>query len=257
MQPPERYQKLDQETSTHSYSGTSQSADFILEDHPELRPGDHYNVLLRLRGLDPHCDSPCEILHTILLGEDKYVWHETSKVWNDEQGALFAACLQSSSLDGLNLPSLRSRYMVQYKKSLIGKHYKALQQLGVFHLDGLCSPALFELWKANGVLGALLWFPEIKNMDGYLVSASVYYSLRSSQLYTRPISQSRLIMSWIVGQLLTPLELRRNINCTFFLIFRRPSADLDLQFSLRQKSSSAGTVFFASVVSCRTIKHQV
>lgn len=144
----------------------------VLGDRPELRPGDHYNVLLRLCSLDPHRDSPCEILHTILLGEDNYVWHETTKVWNDEQGALFAARLQSASLDGLNLPSLRSKYMVQYKKSLIGKHYKALQQLGIFQLDAtLCSQEVFELWKANGVLGVLLWFPEIKDMDQYLTSA--------------------------------------------------------------------------------------
>ncbi|KAJ7895803.1 hypothetical protein B0H13DRAFT_1885414 [Mycena leptocephala] len=77
-----------------------------------------------------------------------------TKVWNDEQGAVFAARLQSASLDGLNLPPLRAQYMVQYKKSLIGKHYKALQQVGIFQLDAqLCSSALFELWKANGVLG--------------------------------------------------------------------------------------------------------
>ncbi|KAF8144015.1 hypothetical protein K438DRAFT_2103021 [Mycena galopus ATCC 62051] len=158
IQPPDRYAKLDEDS----------------KKTPELRPGDHYNVLLRVRGLDPHRDSPCEILHTILLGEDKYVWHETSKVWNDEQGALFAARLQSSSIDGLSLPPLRSRYMVQYKKSLIGKHYKALQQLSVFQLDEtLCSPALFELWKANGVLGALLWYPEIKDMDQYLADLSI------------------------------------------------------------------------------------
>jgi hypothetical protein len=62
--------------------------------------------------------------------------------------------------------------MVQYKKSLIGKHYKALQQVGIFQLDAqLCSSALFELWKVNGVLGALIWFPVINNMDQYLVSA--------------------------------------------------------------------------------------
>ncbi|KAJ7844268.1 hypothetical protein B0H14DRAFT_2585327 [Mycena olivaceomarginata] len=135
MQPPERYEKLDQET----------------RDRPELRPGDHDNVLLRLHSLDPHRDSPWE---------DKYVWHEPAKVWNDELGALFAARLQSASLDGLNLPSLRSKYMVQYKKSLIGKHTRPSNSLEVF-----------ELWKANVVLGALLWFPKIKDMDQYLASA--------------------------------------------------------------------------------------
>ncbi|KAF7360900.1 hypothetical protein MSAN_01119700 [Mycena sanguinolenta] len=158
IQPPDRYAELD----------------YLSKQTPELRPGDHYNVLLRVRGLDPHRDSPCEILHTILLGEDKYVWHETSKIWNDEQDAVFAARLQFSSIDGLSLPPLRSSYMVQYKKSLIGKHYKALQQLAVFQLDEtLCSPALLELWKANGVLGALLWYPEIKDMDQYLADLSI------------------------------------------------------------------------------------
>ncbi|KAJ6538220.1 hypothetical protein DFH09DRAFT_930637 [Mycena vulgaris] len=155
---------------SHRYDGLDQNS----RDNPDLRPGDHFNVLLSLRGLDPHRDSPCEILHTILLGEDKYVWHETSKPWNDEQGALFAARLQACSVDGLNIPSLRPRYIVQYKKSLIGKHYKALQQLAIFQMDSsLCSPALFELWKANGVLGALLWHPEIKNMDKYLADLNM------------------------------------------------------------------------------------
>ncbi|KAJ6588300.1 hypothetical protein B0H19DRAFT_1247985 [Mycena capillaripes] len=107
-------------------------------------------------------------------GQDKYVWHETTKVWNDEQGALFAARLQAASLNGLNLPSLCSKYMVQYKKLLIGKHYKALQQLGIFQLDPtLCSQEVFELWKANNVLGALIWFPVIKDMDQYLADLKV------------------------------------------------------------------------------------
>ncbi|KAF8147592.1 hypothetical protein K438DRAFT_1910535 [Mycena galopus ATCC 62051] len=99
----------------------------------------------------------------------KYVWHETTKAWSDAQGELFAARLQSASFDGLNMLPLRASYLVQYKNSLIGKHFKGLQQLAIFQLDGtLCSPAVFELWKANGVLGALLWYPEIRNMDQYL-----------------------------------------------------------------------------------------
>ncbi|KAJ7850524.1 hypothetical protein B0H14DRAFT_3664811 [Mycena olivaceomarginata] len=68
----------------------------------------------------------------------------------------------------------RAGMMNKYKKSLIGKHYKALQQVGIFQLDAqLCSPALFELWKAHGVLGALIWFPVIKNMDQYLADLTV------------------------------------------------------------------------------------
>ncbi|KAJ7123807.1 hypothetical protein C8R43DRAFT_899414 [Mycena crocata] len=158
MQPEERYKSLNEES----------------RDHPELRPGDHYNVLLRLCSLDPHRDSPCEILHTVLLGEDKYIWHETTKSWNPVQGALFAARLQSAFTDGLNIPSLHAHYMVQYKNGLIGKHFKVLQQLAIFQLDStLCSPALFELWKANGVLGALLWYPVIKDMDQYLADLTI------------------------------------------------------------------------------------
>ncbi|KAJ7495118.1 hypothetical protein FB451DRAFT_1335854 [Mycena latifolia] len=140
----------------------------------DLHPGDHYNVLLSLRCLDPHRDSPCEILHTYLLGEDKYAWHETTKGWNDSQGELFAARLQSASVDGLNMLPLRANYLVQYKNSLIGKHFKGLGQLAIFQLDEkLCSPEVFELWKANGILGSMLWYPEIKNMDEYLADLGV------------------------------------------------------------------------------------
>jgi hypothetical protein len=65
--------------------------------------------------------------------------------------------------------------MVQYKNSLIGKHFKALQQVAIFHLrDGMCDTRLFEVWKATGELGAYLWYDEIKDMDAYLVSHSYF-----------------------------------------------------------------------------------
>ncbi|KAJ7444523.1 hypothetical protein B0H11DRAFT_1746826 [Mycena galericulata] len=149
----------------------------LLENDPfrlvlDLKPGVHYNALLNTRGIDPHHDTPGEILHTYLLGNDKYVWHDTTKTWDDSKADIFASRLQGSSIDGLSIPPPRPRYVVQYKNSLIGKHFKMLQQLGVFHLHGLCSPLLFELWKATGELGAYLWFPEIKNMDVYLARLS-------------------------------------------------------------------------------------
>jgi hypothetical protein len=110
-------------------------------------------------------------LHSVLLGDDKYIWHETNTPWDKSKGEKFAVRLQSSSVDGLNLSAIRGRYIVQYKNALIGKHFKILQQLGVFHLhEDLCGKNLFNLWKASGELGAMLWFPEIRNLEQYLVS---------------------------------------------------------------------------------------
>ncbi|PPQ83741.1 hypothetical protein CVT24_007640 [Panaeolus cyanescens] len=135
----------------------------------DIQPGHHYSPLLDLKDLDPHRDTPCEILHTILLGINKYLWHETSKIWDKKKEEIFAQRLRSSSIDGLSIPALRAQYMVQYKNSLVGKHLKSLRQIGVFHLhNGLCSQEIFDLWKATGDLGALLWFPEIRDLDAYL-----------------------------------------------------------------------------------------
>ncbi|KAJ7813264.1 hypothetical protein B0H14DRAFT_3090368 [Mycena olivaceomarginata] len=140
----------------------------------DLKPGIHYNILLQTRGIDPHQDTPGEILHTYLLGNDKYVWHDTSKSWDLEKGDLFAGRLEASFLGGLSIPPPRPRYVVQYKNSLIGKHFKMLQQLAVFHVHDLCSPLVFDLWKATGELGALLWYPVIKDMDLYLDDLKVF-----------------------------------------------------------------------------------
>ncbi|KAK6984270.1 hypothetical protein R3P38DRAFT_3332859 [Favolaschia claudopus] len=98
--------------------------------------------VFELKGLDPHRDGPCEILHTctVLLGDDKYIWHETHEQYN----------------------------------GLTGKHFKILQQLGIFHLhNDLCGDNLFNLWKAAGELGALLWFPEICNQAQYLADLQI------------------------------------------------------------------------------------
>ncbi|KAL1940336.1 hypothetical protein VTO73DRAFT_8908 [Trametes versicolor] len=134
----------------------------------ELRPGVHYNALLTVDTLDVHRDTPVELLHTYLLGVEKYSWYYLHNEWTDPQSDLFAVRLQSSSLDGLSLPALRASWMLQHPNNLIGKHLKALQQLTVFHLDDtLCDPLTFELIKATGELGALLWYHEIEDLKEY------------------------------------------------------------------------------------------
>ncbi|THU97830.1 hypothetical protein K435DRAFT_721412, partial [Dendrothele bispora CBS 962.96] len=139
-----------------------------LERWLEEQPGDKMNPLLDIAGLDPTKDTPVEILHTILLGIVKYVWHMFNTSLTDAERNLFVIRLQSTDLDGLNVPPLRAAYMMQYRSNLIGKHFKTLMQTMVFHAQDLVTPALFELIKAVGELGAVLWVSEIPNMDDYL-----------------------------------------------------------------------------------------
>ncbi|KIK78004.1 hypothetical protein PAXRUDRAFT_28705 [Paxillus rubicundulus Ve08.2h10] len=133
----------------------------------------HFNSLLTAPALNAHQDSPVKILHTYLLGNDKYDWHLLNSPWMPAQSYLFTVRLQASSIDGLTIPPLRVAYILQYKNGLIGKHFKALQQLAFFHLDdSLCLPLIQELFRAIGELGAILWYHEINDMDTYFIHKS-------------------------------------------------------------------------------------
>jgi hypothetical protein len=120
-------------------------------------------------GLDPSQDTPVEILHTVLLGIVKYLWHNLHTSWTEADQDLFTIRLQSTNIDGLSIPPIRAAYMIWYKNGLIGKHFKTLMQTAIFHLHGLVTPDQFTLVKAIGFFCALLWIPEIENMESYLV----------------------------------------------------------------------------------------
>ncbi|KAI0685857.1 hypothetical protein BC835DRAFT_1535847 [Cytidiella melzeri] len=157
------------EQPAHRYSKLSEDSPL----HTQIRPGDHYNKLLVLQGLDVHRDTAVELLHTYLLGLDKYVWHVSHTAWNDEHRQLVAIRLQSSSVDGLSIYLVWGQYLVKYRNNLIGKHFKTLQQVGAFHLhpdllENEHGGLLLDIWKATGELGALLFYHAIDDMSTYL-----------------------------------------------------------------------------------------
>ncbi|KAF7374456.1 hypothetical protein MSAN_00329700 [Mycena sanguinolenta] len=125
-----------------------------LKDWLDAQPGDQMNPLLDIAGLDPSQDTPVKLLHTILLGVVKYIWHilNTSQ-WSDTDRYLFAIRLQSTDISGLTVPPIRAGYMIQYKNNLIGKHFKTLMQTLAFHVHGISTPEQFALVKAAGELG--------------------------------------------------------------------------------------------------------
>lgn len=74
----------------------------------DSQPGDKMNPLLDIVGLDPSQDTPIELLHTILLGILKYIWHHlNTKQWSDSDRHLLAIRLQSTDLTGLTVPPVR------------------------------------------------------------------------------------------------------------------------------------------------------
>ncbi|KAJ7222568.1 hypothetical protein GGX14DRAFT_352846 [Mycena pura] len=135
----------------------------------DAQPGDKMNPLLDITGLDPSQDTPVEVLHTVLLGVMKYIWHfMNTRQWSDADRCLLAIRLQSMDISGLTVPPIRAAYMMQYRNALIGKHFKTLMQTLALHVHEICTPEEFTLIKSAGDLGARLWIPEIDKMDFYL-----------------------------------------------------------------------------------------
>ncbi|KAJ2922664.1 hypothetical protein H1R20_g14407, partial [Candolleomyces eurysporus] len=156
--------------------GDGQSLDEIeaeLMSFVEAHSDAVYNPFLTLKYCDITQDTPVEILHTVLLGVVKYSWHGTHTPWKDAEKSLYSSRLQSTDTKGLSIPAIRAGYIMQYANSLIGRQFRILVQTNTFHVHDLVSKNQYQFIKAIGVLAALLWVPEIQNMDEYLSDIEV------------------------------------------------------------------------------------
>ncbi|KAK0488233.1 hypothetical protein EDD18DRAFT_1359676 [Armillaria luteobubalina] len=124
-----------------------------------------------IAGLDPHRDTPVEILHVILLGFLKYMWWDiiNHQLHNnvDKKNELEIK-LASVNIDGLGIDLVAAHTLVTYSGSLTGQDFRILVQITPFVLKGLVSDDCFETWVALSKLVPLVWQPEIEDINEYL-----------------------------------------------------------------------------------------
>ncbi|KAJ7350839.1 hypothetical protein DFH08DRAFT_806816 [Mycena albidolilacea] len=110
-----------------------------------------YSLFLTLKGFDPVADTPIELLHTILLGAVKYIWHILHTPWSTEKKKTYSIRLQATSIEGLSIHAICTNYIMQYAGSLVGRQFKTIIKTAVFHLHNLITEDQFTMWKVNNL----------------------------------------------------------------------------------------------------------
>jgi hypothetical protein len=144
-------------------------------------------------GLDPHADTPVEILHTILLGFVKYFWRDVvhnQLGTNPPKKELLKTRLNSLDTSGLQLGrQISGTTLVQYAGSLTGRDFRIIAQVAPYVLYDLVPAVCFDAWVSLCDLVPLLWQHTIADIDEYIVSSAVICVPQI--LIFRPVSNSR------------------------------------------------------------------
>lgn len=121
-------------------------------------------------GLDPHNDTPVEVLHVVLLGFIKYFWRDTVSKQDDKKKQLLIARLTSIDVTGLGISTLSGHTLVKYAGSLTGRDFRILSQVAPFVLYDLIPGPSYNAWVSLSNLVPMVWQPIIPNIDIYIVS---------------------------------------------------------------------------------------
>ena len=129
-----------------------------------------------LLGLDPHQDTPVEILHVILLGFVKYLWRDAIGRLKSREKAVLETRLNGTNVQGLGGSPLAGHTLVTYAGSLTGRDFRMIVQVAPFVLIDLIPQECYNAFGALSALVPLVWQPVIDNLDQYLVRSPVLIS---------------------------------------------------------------------------------
>ncbi|KAJ7177170.1 hypothetical protein C8R46DRAFT_989326 [Mycena filopes] len=132
-------------------------------------PKDITSPVWRIKDLDPHRDTPVEILHVILLGFVKYFWRDAVARIKKSDKEILILRLSSFNVSGLGVPPLAGHTLVNYAGSLTGRDFRIIVQAAPFVLQGLLPGEYIELWTALSAVVTLVWQPHIRDINQYTV----------------------------------------------------------------------------------------
>ncbi|KDQ20801.1 hypothetical protein BOTBODRAFT_87505, partial [Botryobasidium botryosum FD-172 SS1] len=131
-------------------------------------PEETTSPVWRIKDLDPHLDTPVEILHVILLGFVKYFWRDAMARLKDDQKEVLIARISSVNTIGLGFSALSGSTLVKYAGSLTGRDFRAIAQIAPFVLHGLLENDILECWIALARLMPLVWQPKIEKVADHV-----------------------------------------------------------------------------------------
>ncbi|KAG2750187.1 hypothetical protein P692DRAFT_201906126 [Suillus brevipes Sb2] len=162
---------LNRLTESHCKIRGNKAKQDALDRVKETLPENVISPVWRIKGIDPHTDTPVEILHTVLLGFVKYLWRDTVsvRIGKDKlKRELLETRLSSVDVSGLGLSHLAGHTLVQYAGSLVGRDFRAIAQVAPFVLHDLVPTECYDAWVALSNLIPLIWQSEIKNSTEHL-----------------------------------------------------------------------------------------
>ncbi|KAF9059623.1 hypothetical protein BDP27DRAFT_1238327, partial [Rhodocollybia butyracea] len=140
-------------------------------------PRETMSPVWRIRGLDPHCNTPVEVLHVVLLGFIKYLWRDVIENHikkNEHRTKELIIKLNSVNIEGLGLGSgLAGSTLVNHYGSLTGSDFRKIAQIAPFILKGFVPNDCYETWVALSKLIPLIWQPEIEELESYLTTLTL------------------------------------------------------------------------------------
>lgn len=149
--------------------------DCAVREYLKSMPSDPFSPIWRFKGLEPHQDTPVEVLHVVLLGIVKYFWRDAMNQLTDDAKRMARYRLSSLTVDGLHpdITKVSGTTFTKYAGSLVGRDFRVVAQLAIFVLYDLLDKERIAAWAALAKLVPLIWMPEIHDLSAYLVCLSV------------------------------------------------------------------------------------